>query len=374
MAHIRFQQTYRGYDVWARNLAVHFDALGRISSIGGRWVPTPVVLDSQEVRLSEQDALAVVRAMYQPRGNCEIDSVWMSVYVDTSQTPHFAWISRVIIGTEEAYDAFVDATTGDFLHERTLIYGDGPVVGSGTDLSGAMRTVYAYQEGATYYMWNTTKPMTGVISIYNYGPVYSPLVNSSNVTSWGNPAAVSAAYNLSVVYDYFLNRHGRNSIDGAGGNLLAIVNDNADVYNASFNQGTRVMTFGIGGTAFSNMAGALDVCGHEMAHGVISATVGLEYEFQSGALNESFADIFGTMVEFYSLGASGDWLLGEDITTPGVSGDATRDMENPASSKVCALYCSQQPTQMSEYQTLPYTEAGDWGGVHVNSGIPNRAF
>lgn len=373
MTHIRFQQTYRGVDVWAQGLAVHFDHAGRLSSIQGRWIQTPLSLGTATAAVSAQEARDFILAWYQSGAEIQSDSVWITIYIDSSEVPHLAWAARVLIGDAEAYEVLVDAVSPRHLHESPLVCTDGPVVGSGVELSGTTRTVYAYQEGTTYYMLNTTKPMPGFIAIYNYGTTSHTLVQTSSVTSWGNPAAVSASHNLGIVYDYFFDVHGRNSIDGSGGTIRAIVNDFGTANNASFNHGSQTMKFGLGdGATFSNLAAALDVTGHEMAHGVINATAGLKYEFQSGALNESFADVFGVMTEFYHLGASGDWLLGEDVTTPGVAGDGLRDMENPASAKVC---CGQaQPSHMSQYEVLPYSAEGDWGGVHRNSGIPNRAF
>ena len=97
------------------------------------------------------------------------------------------------------------------------------------------------------------------------------------------------------------------------------------------------MVYGDGDNqVFSNLAGALDVAAHEMTHGVIENTAGLIYENQSGALNESFADVFGVMVD------NDDWFLGEDITV--ASPGYLRDMANPANG------LSAQPTHMDEYQ------------------------
>src|SRR3972149_1395074 len=129
------------------------------------------------------------------------------------------------------------------------------------------------------------------------------------------------------------------------------------------------MIFGNGnGSAFSDLAGALDVPAHEMSHGVIENTANLIYENQPGALNESFADVFGVLFEFSVEGGNGDWLLGEDITTPKTAGSVLRNRENPAATNVA--FNGQQPTKMSEFRNLPNTDENDHGGVHTNSGIP----
>jgi Zn-dependent metalloprotease len=101
----------------------------------------------------------------------------------------------------------------------------------------------------------------------------------------------------------------------------------------------------------------------------------MDYENQPGALNESMSDVFGVLVQTYDkynvVGGgqwqfnSSDWVVGDEIYTPTVSGDALRSLANPT------LY--DQPANMSNYENLPNTSSGDWGGVHINSGIPNKA-
>jgi hypothetical protein len=104
---------------------------------------------------------------------------------------------------------------------------------------------------------------------------------------------------------------------------------------------------------------SLDVIGHEVTHGVVQQSAGLIYQNQPGALNEAFADIMGEMVEAMVAGAP-DWKLGSQLSQP------IRDMRNPGAFS--------QPAHMSDFRRLPNTPAGDWGGVHINSGIINRAF
>lgn len=116
------------------------------------------------------------------------------------------------------------------------------------------------------------------------------------------------------------------------------------------------MVYGDGdGTTFTSLSGALDVVAHELTHAVTERTAGLQYQNQSGALNESFSDVFGYFLD------PTDYLLGEDIYTPGVSGDALRSLSNPTQYG--------QPAHMSNYVNT----TSDNGGVHTNSGIPNKA-
>ncbi|HDR7449561.1 TPA: peptidase M4 family protein, partial [Bacillus toyonensis] len=130
-------------------------------------------------------------------------------------------------------------------------------------------------------------------------------------------------------------------------------------YNNAFWNGQQ-MVYGDGdGVQFAPLSGSLDVVAHELTHAVTDKSAELEYLNQSGALNESFSDVFGYFVD------PANWDLGEAVTTPKVAGDALRSLSNPEKYG--------QPAHMNDYQYLPPTEEGDNGGVHINSGIPNKA-
>ncbi|WP_200931885.1 M4 family metallopeptidase [Methylobacterium sp. Leaf85] len=149
-------------------------------------------------------------------------------------------------------------------------------------------------------------------------------------------------------------------------------------YNNAFWDGQE-MVFGDGdGVLFTDFTESLDVIAHELTHGVTEHTAGLEYHNQSGALNESMSDVFGSLVKQWKLGQSvetADWLIGTEIFTPALRGDALRSMKAPGSAYDSPdLGRDPQPDHMSRYARLPDSEEGDFGGVHINSGIPNKAF
>jgi len=123
----------------------------------------------------------------------------------------------------------------------------------------------------------------------------------------------------------------------------------------------RVMAYGDGDQEFKPLAGGKDVAGHEMTHGVIQHTADLIYQNQSGALNESFADVFGVMID------RANYLMGEDIMKASTGKSALRDLSNPKNTQIL----SPQPSTMTEYQNLSADQ--DNGGVHINSGVPNKA-
>lgn len=191
-------------------------------------------------------------------------------------------------------------------------------------------------------------------------------------------AAKEAHDGLAATYDFFSDVYGRNSIDDRGLHLVGTVHFGVDYNNAFWNG--RQMVFGDGdGVAFVGFTGALDVIAHELTHGVTEFTAGLEYHKQPGALNESFSDVFGALVKQYVLkqdARSADWLIGAGILGPNINGVALRSMKDPGSAYDDPAMGGKdpQPKRMADYLNLPDDEWNDWGGVHINSGIPNHAF
>ncbi|MET7986494.1 MULTISPECIES: M4 family metallopeptidase [unclassified Streptomyces] len=182
---------------------------------------------------------------------------------------------------------------------------------------------------------------------------------------------------LGATRDFYKTVFNRDSIDGQGMRLDAFAHF-GERFNNAFWDGQQ-MVFGDGdGKMFSDFTGSVDVIGHELTHGVTELTAALKYHNQSGALNESMSDVFGSLVKQWSLKQSvdeADWLIGPEIFTPGIDGDALRSMKAPGHAYDNALFGRDpQPDHMEHFVKLPDTERGDLGGVHVNSGIPNKAF
>jgi Zn-dependent metalloprotease len=194
----------------------------------------------------------------------------------------------------------------------------------------------------------------------------------------GEPAVadetVNQAYDgTGATWTMFKECFGRDSVDGAGLPLNSTVHYDHGYANA-FWDGAR-MVFGDGdGEIFGDFTRSIDVTGHELTHGVTQYTAGLVYEGQSGALNESLSDVFGSLAKQHHLGqsaAEADWLIGAELFRPGVAGVALRSMKAPGTAyDDPRLGRDPQPAHMSGY--VETTE--DNGGVHLNSGIPNHAF
>ena len=174
----------------------------------------------------------------------------------------------------------------------------------------------------------------------------------------GPGAAVDAHHYAGVTYDYFLRKHNRRGYDGRDAAIISVAHVSRNLNNASWNG--RNMAYGDGdGTNFRPLSAALDVVAHELMHAVTTSTSNLRYQDQSGALNESVSDIFGSIVEHeVQPDEKKNWLCGEDAS---LRGAAFRDLAHPTPG---------QPDHMSRYVNTTQ----DNGGVHINSGIPNNAF
>jgi len=198
------------------------------------------------------------------------------------------------------------------------------------------------------------------------------------VRSEGDPKSrdprVNEAYDgAGFTYAMFKKLFSRNSIDDRGMRIDSTVHY-GDGYDNAFWNG-RQMVYGDGdGRIFAPFTKALDVIGHELTHGITQCEAGLNYRSQPGALNESFSDVFGSLVKQYrrrQTAKEADWLIGADLFLPGVKAKAIRSMKEPGTAyNDPVLGKDPQPGHMDDYIV---TEE-DNGGVHLNSGIPNRAF
>ena len=258
-------------------------------------------------------------------------------------------------------DVYVDAKTGQFIMENKKIH-HANVPATGTSLYNGTVSFTADNASGPYRLRQTADG--GGIQTFdlnngtNYGNAVDVTSTSTNFTS--NPTGVQAHFGAEKTYKYFSQKHGRNSYNNAGAIIKSYVSYSTNYVNA-FWDGSR-MTYGDGdGTNYGPLV-SLDICGHEIAHGVTEYSANLVYSYQSGALNESFSDIFGESIEYFASG-SNDWLMGDDIGAGG-SGGALRSMSNPNAFGDPDTYLG----------TNWYSGSGDSGGVHINSGVQNFWF
>lgn len=387
--HIKLIQKYKGIKIYASEVAVHFNQSNLAESFNGNYHFITKNLDTIP-SISPDKAIANViadvstKTFYKElspteKDLLEYDSPFLDtvVYEDRSLVRSHILAYHVSIRPNfmENWEYFVDAKTGNIIHSyKNSCHVDGPRTATAKDLNGTNRTINSYQIETNYYLLDASRPMynsttgKGIIitmdanSTFDNNFQVQPIISTSN--TWASQTAVSAHYNAGIAYDYYKNIHGRNSIDGNGGTIYSFINvtdpKTGEAFDNAFWTG-KYMFYGNGNTYFKPLAGGLDVAGHEMTHGVVQNSANLKYEGESGAINESMADIFGCMMD------STDWLIGEDVVKlSAYPSGALRSLSDPHNGDGN----SYQPRIYSE----KYTGSLDNGGVHYNSGIPNWAF
>ncbi|TCP22325.1 bacillolysin/thermolysin [Scopulibacillus darangshiensis] len=377
MTHYEFQQTVKGVPVDDAIFTVHTNKAGEVTSVTGQVYPKATqAVDSVKAGLSKDEA---------------VQKAWQHIDLTKKQTlgakadgqkslafksnvENTAEKSKLVVYPEKDKSALayhvelqfikpypanwqiiVDANDGHIIQATNAA---SDATGSGTGVLGKKLTFNTTLNNGAYVLVDQSRG--GGVETYsanNGSSLPGDLVSDADnsFTDKGQAAAVSAHYNIEKVYDYYKNNFNRNSYDNKGATLKSTVHYGNDYNNAFWNG--QQMVYGDGdGRTFIPLSGSLDVTGHELTHAVTEYTAGLQYRSQPGALNESMSDVFGNFIE-----GNHDYLVGEDVYTPNTPGDALRSMSDPTKYG--------QPDNMSDYVHT----GQDNGGVHTNSGIPNKA-
>ena len=255
---------------------------------------------------------------------------------------------------------YIDSENGEVLLKDAIIK---HVLGTGDTRYSGQRIIETQQISSNQYKLRDYTRGQGIETFNlqkstSYSSAIDFIDNDNNWTSteYNNAnydnAAIDAHWGTEKTYDYFFQKHNRNSYDGNGGKLISYVHYSNSFFNAFWNG--QFMTYGDG---YGNPLTTLDITGHEIGHGVCEKTAGLIYQNESGAINEALSDIWGAMVEYFAEPTKQTYQVGEDI-------GAIRSMSNPKS-------FSNPDTYQGQYW---YTGTGDNGGVHYNSGVFNHWF
>ncbi|SHI48157.1 Zn-dependent metalloprotease [Clostridium cavendishii DSM 21758] len=359
--HYKYQFQVDGISVYGSEVIVHVNKDGIINTINGQTEPSlPIAQYSKNYKVSKdvalKNALKEVKVKEDKVTKNKIDSViyesnkkWYSVYQVNLAGQGFNWI------------VFVDGESGKTIDKYDNLAHEA-AVGTGVGQRGDTKTLNINSIGNGYNLEDVSRP--GKVTTYDAdnGINVPGDIVKSNTTTFNTDreaAAVDAHYYVGKSYEYFKNNFGREGFDGRGGALKVTVHYDEDYLNAYFD-GYDQLVFGDGdGKIAGNFAKAFDVVSHEFTHGVTENSAKLTYRNQSGALNESFSDVFGVVIENKP---QDFWTMGEDLTIPGQPIKVARSLSNPK------LYG--QPDNMSGYVNT----TSDAGGVHTNSGIPNKAF
>ncbi len=399
--HVKMQQVYEGLEVWGSEAIIHLNPEGE-ELFNGRFTYTPD-LGTIKAKISAEEAIAKVEKQsmkdfkHVPLGPNQLERMGypgpqtkLLIFADPLQPRQHRLAYEVEIRPNVKDHVFymVDAKNGEIItymnHTCTFapeISYDAlpPSTATGTDLNGQSQTVNTFDVGNGFLLVDAGKDMyrgdnatlmnnDGLIITWdhenniregNLGPV------SSGNNQWSR-TSLSAHANASECYDYFEQVHQHVSIDNRGRDINSFINvpdeENQPMDNAYWN-GYGIY-YGNGDRAFSALAGALDVAAHEITHGIISSTANLVYQNEPGALNESFADVFGVLVE------RENFQIGEDVVNTNIfTSGALRNVADPTQG-LNPNSNGYQPASVADQ----FRGSADNGGVHINSGIPNRAF
>jgi len=381
---VKFRQQIKGIPVYGSLVSVELDDNNEVVSLNSN-LATPNV-SSHLAKVSPQDALKRVAA--EAGYGRELPDVTPSLnfYLDAKGKWRLVYIAENVRSRKKdkaagkdvhqplVYDYVVDALTGALVAELPRTPSMAAATANGPDELGVSQTFGIEITGTERSMRDARLN----IETYDFGFRDPETMNRSLPgTLHGSPfspAAVSAHANASAVATFLRNVLKRNNIDNMGGRMISTVNcvvkrferpKNSKVWLNAFWDGKQ-MVYGqaLFNGKLRSLASSLDVVAHELFHGVTGGTARLVYQGEPGALNESYSDIFGVLVSNIAQPdiSQWNWLIGDGLSS-GI--EALRDMADPTRFN--------QPKLMKNFQKLPLTEAGDYGGVHVNSGIHNFA-
>ncbi len=378
MVHYKYQQTYQGVAMAFSYWNVH-TLNGEVVSMNGHLyefdgTSTPSLSEAQALDLAlnqidaevymwevaeEEQALQVIEqdpnATYFPSGKL----TWVANDPYDKEAT-LAWHFNIYASEPMSRrDIYIDASQGSVVFEQDLIHhvdsncqaitGYSGQQGIVADFTGTNFRLREYSRGNGIFTYDLNNATGGLGSDFIHS---DNLWDTTTVERFGT----DAHWGAEMTYDYFYNHFNRNSINNNGFALISRVHYGTNYANAFWNG--SFMTYGDGNSGNAPFT-AVDIAGHEIAHGLTTFTAGLIYSYESGALNESFSDIFGAAVEFDAVGFSnGDWLIGEDL------GFVIRSMSNPNAYGDPDTYLG----------TNWHYGPSDNGGVHTNSGVQNYWF
>ncbi len=308
MTHTTLNQMYGGINVYGSEITLHVNRRRTVVAITNSTIPN-LRVSSTRARVSADAALDVARGQMR---NGTLDSIALVIYPgrNRSSKARLAWqveLRQNDLPERKAF--FVDARNGQVIDILDRLY------------VSRDRKTHSAENGAS---------------------LPGKLRRGERDDKTGDHDIDNAHEFVGATYDYYFGTHGRDSYDNRGGTITSTVHYRANYPNAFWN-GSQM--------AYGDGFAVKDVVAHETTHAVTEHSAKLEYRWQSGALNESFSDIFGAMVD------RGDWLIGEDLP-----GGPIRNMEDPAQFN--------HPAHTDDWRGM----CADNEGVHINSGIHNKAF
>ncbi len=389
--HERYTQYYKGIKVENSDVRVHY-LNDLFVSANGEYIDIPnidvsVILSKENAIQKAIEHIGAKEYMWED----EKENNWLknitndktaSFYPNTEivicknsidfqdTTFHIAYKIDIYAKEPLSHDyVYVDSKTGNILAVIPILIN---VNGTAQTRYNGTRTISTQQNGNVYRLRDYDRG--GGIETYNLNrstSISNAVDFTDNDNNWTvaeyhntnkDDGALDAHWGAMMTYDYFKNVHKRKSYDNNEGVLKNYVHYSNNYDNAGWNQVYNYMIYGDGYTSFDILT-SLDVIAHEIGHGVCQFSAGLIYQGESGAINESFSDIWGACVENWATTNKQTWLIGEDIT---LQGDALRSMDNPKRFG--------DPNTYGGINWINPSSSYDNGGVHINSGVMNYWF
>ena len=377
--HVRMQQVYKELPVFGSEIIVHIDANSNIKGTTGKLVPSIDLPD--EPKITAEQAMKKVLGDKRENTKSHIHAEpALMVLTQFVKKPHLVWhvtvngVDKTLAGDETPakWEYFVDALDGDVVWKYNNEQTHTSTTGSGIGrYSGAVTVNTVHDHGAgKYLLEDQGVPTSARVVTHDADGGYPPADTSEDSNNNWSAAAqgpdIDCHLYTRIVFDYYFTVHGRDSYDDAGADMHIYANCGNDWNNASWN-GSYVKIGNGDGIRYDPLC-ALDIIAHEWTHAVTEYTAGLVYSGESGALNESMSDVFGCLI-------AGNWLFGEDAWLL-ASAPGSRNLEDPTNGgqydptdPIDSVIAGHQPDHMTD----KYTGAQDHGGVHINSGIMNKA-
>jgi bacillolysin len=392
MNHQRFQQYYKGLKVEFANYIIH-STNGKITSLNGDFISTDKLV--LEEKLNPNEVINIAKALSgakQFRWEDSKEENMLKLVTQNENATYQPIAEKVIIsdfyGNNNArlaykvsiyslvpFGAFyyyIDAQNGKLLYKHPiLLSANAETRYSGTRQIETSGTAGAYvlkdfTRGGSIETYNCKKG-TNTSTTVTFTDADNNWTSAEYNNTTKDNAALDAHWGAEKTYDYWKNIHGRNSYDGNNTKIKSFVHYSSALENAYWDDAIGAMVYGDGGSSFDALT-SLDVCGHEIGHGICSNTANLLYQSEPGALNEALSDIWGACIENYAAPEKSIWLIGEDIDKR-TGHDGLRSMSNPNKEAQPDTYRGQKWASTASPSVF-----NDYGGVHTNSGVMNFWF
>jgi bacillolysin len=376
--HLKFRQLYKGVPVFGRQVIVHMDSENAVKGVNGKIIRNTEIELPNKPEISAEEALKIV--MEDDKDNKEWPDVNSRLQVLQHDGGNYLTWHITVAGTTEdlkgqkasaRWEYFVDAVIGKVIWRYNNLKSQKPSKATGKGLYSGNVSLNSVKRATKYELIDQTAP--GGVHIYTYdakGKETGGSIAQDNDNKWSDPnqrVLVDSHVFTRIVHDYYYHQFKRNSFDNKGGDMYICAHVGKKWDNAQWN-GSYV-EIGDGDGTTEGPFCTLDIIAHEWTHAVTENTANLIYNGESGALNESMSDVFAAFID-------GDWLQGEDNWLNKAEAPAGRNLKDPTnggkyrtSDPIRSVIKGHQPDHVKD----KYIGTDDGGGVHINSGIMNKA-